>query len=90
MGIKNLNSIITKYAQQAISKNSLNKYSHNKVAIDAYIYLYKYSYGGNNVIDGIFFQINKFKKYNIEPIYIFDGKPPLEKKGLLLFKLCFY
>jgi flap endonuclease-1 len=84
MGIKSLNSIINKYAKNAIKVVDLRKYSNKRVAIDANLYLYKYLYGGNNGIDGIFFQINKLKKFNIEPIYVFDGKPPEEKTKTIL------
>ena len=31
--------------------------------------------------------INKFKKFNIVPIFIFDGKPPNEKSETLKKKI---
>ena len=31
----------------------------------------------------MFFMINKFKKFNINPIFVFDGKPPEEKKNTI-------
>ena len=52
-------------------------------AVDTNVYLYKYLYGKSNHIDGMFFMINKFKKFNIVPIFIFDGKPPNEKSETL-------
>lgn len=84
MGVKGLNSIINKYAQNGINKKYLKIYKNKKIAIDTNLYLYKYSYDNNNMIDGFFFQINKLKKFNITPIYIFDGKPPEEKKNTIL------
>jgi flap endonuclease-1 len=86
MGVKNLNSLINKYANSAINKTYLWKYKNQKAAIDANLYLYKYSYGNNNTIDGFFFQINKLKKFNIQPIYIFDGKPPKEKNLTIIMR----
>ena len=46
------------------------------------IYLYKFVYSGN-YIKLFFNQIIKFLKFNITPIYIFDGKPPDDKKEIL-------
>ena len=84
MGIKNLNTLILEYASEAINKKHLSSYSGKTIAIDASIYIYKYLYGESNHINGIFFQVNKFFKYNITPIYIFDGKPPAEKELTLI------
>ena len=84
MGIKNLNSLILKYAEKGVLKKHLSSYSGMRIAIDANVYIYKYLYGNSNCINGLFFQINKFKKFNISPIYIFDGKPPPEKELTLL------
>ena len=79
MGIKNLNSLIEKYANSGKSKRHLSSFNNKVLAIDTNVYLYKYLYGKSNHIDGMFFMINKFKKFNIKPIFIFDGKPPNEK-----------
>ena len=79
MGIKSLNNIIVNYTKKGAKKVHLSKFSGLRVAVDTNVYLYKYLYGKSNHIDGIFFMINKFKKFNIMPIFIFDGKPPVEK-----------
>jgi len=79
MGIKNLNTIIEKYSINGKYKMHLSKLSGKIFAIDTNVYLYKYLYGKSNHINGMFFMINKFKKFNITPIFIFDGKPPDEK-----------
>jgi 5'-3' exonuclease len=44
--------------------------------------MYKYKKEGN-LIDGIFSMITLFQKNNIKPIFIFDGKPPIEKQELI-------
>jgi flap endonuclease-1 len=54
------------------------------MAIDANVYLYKYMYGKETPVDGIFFMVNKFKKFGITPIFVFDGKPPSEKDITIL------
>ncbi len=79
MGIKNLNSLIEKNASNGKARRHLSKFSNKMLAIDTNVYLYKYLYGKSNHIDGMFFMINKFKKFDITPIFIFDGKPPTEK-----------
>ena len=79
MGIKNLNTLIESNSQNGINKRHLSSFSGKVLAIDTNVYLYKYLYGKSNHIDGMFFMINKFKKFGITPIFILDGKPPDEK-----------
>lgn len=79
MGIKNLSTIIDKYAKSSRKRVHLSQLNGYKVAVDANLYIYKHLYGKNNCIDGIFFMINKFLKFNITPIFIFDGNIPNEK-----------
>ena len=81
MGIKSLNNIIVNYTKNGEKKVHLSKFKGMRFAVDTNVYLYKYLYGKSNHIDGIFFMINKFKKFNITPIFIFDGKPPNEKNA---------
>lgn len=80
MGIKNLNYLIEKYSSKGKETISLSSLKGFKLAIDTNVYLYKFLYGKNNHIDGVFFMVNKLKKFGIEPLFIFDGKPPEEKK----------
>ena len=52
----------------------------NNIAIDANLYLYKYLYSKNSdILYSILNQVLKFLSADITPIYIFDGKPPVEK-----------
>ena len=81
MGIKSLNTLISKFTNVAKKRVRLSNFSGQRFAIDTNLYLYKYLYGKNNHIDGIFFMINKLKKFNIECIFVFDGKPPIEKQN---------
>ena len=83
MGIKNLNSLISNHTKNAKFVKHLSHFSGKIFAIDTYVYLYKFLYGKNNHINGLFFMINKLKKFNITPIFIFDGKPPAEKNETL-------
>jgi len=86
MGIKNLNTLILQYCKKSINTKHLSEYKKKKIAIDANVYIYKYLYGNNNSINGIFFLVNKLKKHDIIPIFIFDGKPPIEKEPTLILR----
>jgi hypothetical protein len=83
MGIPNLNKfLMANCSAQAISKKHLSYFSGKKVAIDTSIYLYKFS-GSNALMENMYTLISIFRYYNITPIFVFDGKPPDEKKDLL-------
>jgi len=80
MGIKGLNQLIREKANAGIKEVCLEKYRGKKAAVDANLYLYKFLYGKANHIDGLFLMINKLRKFGIEPIFVFDGKAPEEKR----------
>ena len=83
MGIPNLNKfLLNNCSAQAISKKHLSCFSGKKVVIDTSIYLYKFS-GSNALMENMYLLISIFRYYNITPIFVFDGKPPDEKKDLL-------
>jgi flap endonuclease-1 len=83
MGIKYLNKFLRKECnEQAIRQISLSELSGKKIAVDISIYMYKYA-GEETLIESMYLMLSIFRKYNIIPIFIFDGKPPLEKKELL-------
>jgi flap endonuclease-1 len=84
MGVKNLNSLIEKYSPQGKCRQHLSSFNGMTFAVDTNVYLYKYLYGKSNHIDGMFFMVNKFKKFGITPIFIFDGKPPTEKTNTII------
>lgn len=86
MGVKSLNTLISSYTSNGEKKIHLSKFKGYKLAIDTNVYLYKYLYGKSNHINGIFFMINKLKKFDIEPIFIFDGKPPEEKNDKIIHR----
>ena len=83
MGIKHLNRFLRDEAQDSIKFISLCELSGKKVAIDISIYMYKYA-TENSLLENIYLMLSTFRFYNITPIFIFDGKPPIEKKVLLL------
>ena len=82
MGIKYLNSFLRDNCPESIKCVSMADLSGKKIAIDVSIYLYKYV-GDECLIENMYLMIATFRHYNITPIFIFDGKPPAEKKELL-------
>jgi len=83
MGIKRLNRfLIENCSKTAIHKIDLSRLSNKTVAIDTSIYLYKFI-NDNALIENMYLFISILKKYNIQPIFVFDGKPPPEKRELI-------
>ncbi len=82
MGIKNLNKFLRNNSGDAIKFISIKELSGKKIAIDISIYMYKFA-AENNLIENIYLMLSIFRYYDIIPIFIFDGKPPAEKKALL-------
>jgi len=83
MGIKDLKLLIKKNCPQTITQINYDDLRNKTIAIDTSIYLYKFKYGNNNFLLNFIKQIFKFKEFDIIPIYIFDGKPPLEKRDVI-------
>ena len=86
MGIKNLNKLLKSQCKNSIQIISLSELSGKTIAIDISIYLYKYT-TDNSLIENIFQMLSIFYYYQIKPIFIFDGKPPPEKKMELIKRI---
>ena len=82
MGIKFLNKILRDNCDQSIWQIDIGELTGKKIAVDISIYLYKYE-SNNTLLESIYLMLATFRHYNIIPIFIFDGKPPPEKKELL-------
>jgi hypothetical protein len=84
MGIKYLNHYIRENcSKETVKCISLKELNGKKIAVDISIYLYKYT-SGNSLIENFYLMMSVFKKYNITPIFVFDGKSRTEKKELLV------
>jgi flap endonuclease-1 len=83
MGIRHLNRFLKENASPSIKLCKLADISGKKIAVDISIYMYRYA-SDNNLIENIYLMLSVFRHYNIIPIFIFDGKPPPEKKELLI------
>ena len=82
MGIKHLNKFLREETGDSIKFISIADISGKKIVVDISIYLYKYAAEGC-LIENIYLMLSVFRHYNVIPIFIFDGKPPTEKKELL-------
>ena len=83
MGIKHLNKFLRDHAQKSIKFISLAELSGKKIAVDISIYMYKYASDGT-LLENMYLMLSTLRYYNIAPVFIFDGKPPPEKKELLI------
>jgi len=66
-----------------IRKMHLSELNGKTIAVDTSIYLYKFM-ADNTLTEHFYLMISLFRHYNIVPIFVFDGKPPKEKRELLL------
>ena len=83
MGIPYLNSYIKKNTRiDAIKQIQLSTLSGKIIVIDTSIYLYRFM-GEGLLLENMYIMISLFRYYNIIPIFVFDGKAPLEKTKLL-------
>lgn len=84
MGIQYLNRYLLDHCKKtSIQKIHLRSISNKIVAIDISIYLYKFV-AENALLEHLYLMISLLRHYQIVPIFVFDGKPPAEKRELLL------
>jgi len=84
MGIKHLNHYFSqKCSLHAIHPIQFKDLENRVVVIDASIYMYKFL-GEDALIENIYLFVSILLQYHITPIFIFDGKPPPEKRQLLM------
>jgi len=82
MGIKDLNSYLKCNCANSIRQIHMSHLTGKHIVIDASIYMYKYE-TDNALMENIYLMLAIFRHYNIIPIFVFDGKPPVEKSELL-------
>ena len=85
MGVQHLNSLLRAHCTDGIRRITLGDLSGKKIAIDTSIYMYRFLEQGS-LIENMFVLVNMLLKYNITPVFVFDGKSSA-KIGLELF--CF-
>lgn len=82
MGIRYLNRFLKDNASPSIKLCNLAELSGKKIAVDISIYMYRFA-SDDTLIENIYLMLSVFRHYNIIPIFVFDGKPPPEKRELL-------
>jgi len=78
MGVKLLSKFLKNECYEDTKKIHLSSLYGKKICIDTSIYLYRFK-GQGMLIENFYVMCSLFKKYNIIPIFVFDGKPPIEK-----------
>ena len=83
MGIKYLNKYLRSVCtNDSIKKIHFGELQWKKIVVDISIYLYKFK-GEGALMEQMYLMINTFRYYNIVPIFVFDGKPPEEKRNVI-------
>jgi predicted DNA binding CopG/RHH family protein len=84
MGIKDLNKLLKERCNDntSIKKIHIQELKGKSLVIDTMNYLYKFK-AENALMENMFIFISSFLRYDIHPIFIFDGKPPPEKRAIL-------
>jgi 5'-3' exonuclease len=83
MGIPGLNRfLLKKCSNKAIRNISLYELQNKKIVIDIHNYLYDFI-NTDNFSQSLREMVQNFQKNNINPIFIYDGKSPPEKKETL-------
>ena len=82
MGIKNLNQLIRRECSDAITTVGLNELHGKTVVVDASIFMYRFV-ADNALMESMYSLMSFFKMHNITALFIFDGKPPEEKRRTL-------
>ena len=78
MGRPKLNQYLRDNCKRGIECRTLNSLRGKPIVIDASIYLYRYL-SENALIENLYLMITKLRLFNIPAIFVFDGKPPIEK-----------
>jgi len=82
MGIRYLNGYLTKQCKHGICTILFESLTNQTVVIDTSIYLYKFK-SVDSLVISMTQLIHLFQEYLIHPIFVFDGKPKINKKKTL-------
>lgn len=85
MGIRYLNSYLKKSCRNSIHTIHLNHLSNKRIVIDVSIYLYQFE-GDGLLLDNMKKLITILSDYNIDVLFVFDGKPPIEKMTTIYYR----
>ncbi|XP_041659821.1 probable flap endonuclease 1 homolog [Cheilinus undulatus] len=85
MGIAKLADLIRTNAPDAISHKDISDYTGKIIALDASIIINQFRAASPMLspLTGLLFRTLTLLEHDIKPVFVFDGKPPVEKKALL-------
>lgn len=83
MGIKYLNRYLKTQCKTGISTKPLWKFRNKTLVFDTSIYMYRFL-EKNKLLENFFTMVSQCHKYQITPIFVFDGKPTDAKHEVLL------
>jgi len=87
MGLKHVNTYLKETcSSKAITTIHLEMLSGKRLVIDTSIYIYKFMVD-NELFENMYIFISLFLKYNITPIFVFDGRPPKQKEECIAGRL---
>jgi len=82
MGIRYLNSYLTKQCKNGICTILFDSLANQTVVIDTSIYLYKFK-SLDSLVPSMTQLLDLFQDHSVRPIFVFDGKPKTNKKQTL-------
>jgi 5'-3' exonuclease len=83
MGIPKLNKwLLSNCSLHSIKRHSLTDFQDKRIAVDISIYLYKFLMDGR-YMESLYLFFSILKYYCIQPVIVFDGKAPAEKRATI-------
>ncbi|MEQ2269091.1 hypothetical protein XENORESO_021872 [Xenotaenia resolanae] len=81
MGITKLADLIRSDAPDAVSYKDISDYTGKVIALDTSVVLNQFRAATPSLspLTGVFFRTLTFLEHDIKPVFVFDGKPPVEK-----------
>ncbi|MED6270919.1 hypothetical protein CHARACLAT_015071 [Characodon lateralis] len=85
MGITKLADLIRSDAPDAVSYKDISDYTGKVIALDTSVVLNQFRAATPSLspLTGVFFRTLTFLEHDIKPVFVFDGKPPVEKTPVL-------
>ncbi|XP_066508587.1 probable flap endonuclease 1 homolog [Hoplias malabaricus] len=87
MGIIKLADLIRTEAPGAVSRKEIGDYSGKVIALDTSIVVNQFRAAVPSLqlspLLGLFFRTLTFLEHDIKPVFVFDGKPPVQKRAVL-------
>ena len=77
-----MNRYLVTNCKHDIVLTHMSECKNKVVVVDISIYMYKFQMT-DSLIDNMYIMLSLFEKYSVLPIFVFDGKPPPEKRNMI-------